>query len=278
MKDLLIVSILITLILYVINIKDRKPKPAAQEAPALTPPTEKEIIRRVACVRALIMRTDYEYQYQENVVPTMKAYYAEAAQKINDWLFQEELFIWQSNEEKQLFSKEIGTWTRRDLINASWRAESLGIFLWALSLITQIPKYDEKFNKAEILKNSRLLKPSNRIARRIKLRSSEEITKAKDTAKHWLWRSKTNRFIADEIPPPSGYTFEQLIKISAEKGFQAGMNEAPLADDFPAYNKAYRDLTQKEYHTLSSIAIERHHALAWLCGLLSNWDQQPTEL
>jgi hypothetical protein len=37
----------------------------------------------------------------------------------------------------------------------------------------------------------------------------------------------------------------------------------PIGDDFPAFGKAYRDLTNEEYSQATSIAVEGHGAL-WL--------------
>ncbi len=43
--------------------------------------------------------------------------------------------------------------------------------------------------------------------------------------------------------------------------------------------KAYRDLDDDEWSTVSSIAMERHFALNWLSGYApnNNWDETPTE-
>ena len=47
--------------------------------------------------------------------------------------------------------------------------------------------------------------------------------------------------------------------------------------DFPAFGKAYRNLSEDEYEQATSIAMERHLALNWLCGYDSDWDETPTD-
>ena len=55
---------------------------------------------------------------------------------------------------------------------------------------------------------------------------------------------------------------------------------APTADsrgDFQAYGKVYRYLSPEQHAEAHSIAVERHHALNWLCGAGNTWDDVPLD-
>ena len=62
-------------------------------------------------------------------------------------------------------------------------------------------------------------------------------------------------------------------KVAAEKGWIA----ETMADDFPAFGKPYRDMSQDEWSQVRSISQGRHHALNWLCGYApeNDWDRTP---
>jgi len=52
-----------------------------------------------------------------------------------------------------------------------------------------------------------------------------------------------------------------------------------IDEDFPAFGRAYRDLSSDEWAAVKSIAMERHFALNWLCGYApeNGWDDTPTD-
>src|SRR5579871_4960160 len=49
--------------------------------------------------------------------------------------------------------------------------------------------------------------------------------------------------------------------------------------DFPAFGNPYWDISEEEYSIATSIAVERHQALNWICGRAPNnrWDETPTD-
>ena len=49
--------------------------------------------------------------------------------------------------------------------------------------------------------------------------------------------------------------------------------------DFPAFGKPYHRATSDEYSILTSIAMERHRAFNWLCGMApgNRWHETPTD-
>lgn len=55
--------------------------------------------------------------------------------------------------------------------------------------------------------------------------------------------------------------------MSAERAESDGLFIA-IDGDFPAFGRAYSSISPEEWSIANSIAMERHKALNWQCGLL----------
>ena len=103
----------------------------------------------------------------------------------------------------------------------------------------------------------------------------------------WHWRVRTRKLIQD------GYSFEpddderkrgvrtldDIVRKSAKLAYDNGDLLEIIEGDFPYRGKAFRSLTDEEYQEATSIIMERHKALNWLCGYArgNHWDRTPTE-
>jgi Domain of unknown function (DUF4272) len=156
-----------------------------------------------------------------------------------------------------------------EVIDAIWRGEALGTLLWALTLV-ELPAYDTPFDY-DALVAERIDNP--------RLRSEDEIEHARDAARLWHWRARTTMLEAEGSValPERWQSFDQLIAATAMHGFESGLLPAPLRGDFRAFDTVYRRLTSTQHAVTHSIALERHHALNWLCGLGSTWEDVPTD-
>ena len=141
--------------------------------------------------------------------------------------------------------------------------------LWALQLL-ELPAYDEPFDPEEVAAVE-LEGPA--------LRDAEEIELERESARLWHWRARTTELQArGEVELPERYeNFDQLIAATAMRGFEQGVLPAPIRGDFRAYGKIYRQLTPEQQAEAHSIALERHHALNWLCGEGSTWEDVPLD-
>ena len=155
--------------------------------------------------------------------------------------------------------------------DASWRRESAGTIAWALGIIRTMPAWDTEFgeNVPKMAGGSRFATTLQRLSPR----GEAEIRQAREMAELWLWRARTTQLMRDQpdTPLPPGMTLEKIIGMTIEKAREEGCFE-PIGDDFPAFGKPYRDLTDDEWSTMHSIATERLHALNGLCGYAANWD------
>lgn len=188
-----------------------------------------------------------------------------------------------SPNERTFFSTTAITMTQRQQIEASWRIEAALVLAWALRRIANLPPYDVDVNP-QFLK-SLPKDPSNFIAT-AELRPQAEINKRRDVAELWHWRSRTRELIERGEPFPSNQdfkrrglrSFDDIVRFAAAKAAQDRVIDEPINGDFPAFGKAYRDLSEQEWAKIRSITMERHFALNWLCGYAPNgqWDETPT--
>lgn len=189
--------------------------------------------------------------------------------------------LWEdtSPSERAIFECPALQLTERQVIDTSWRAESLGCLAWALGLLDQLPAYDTQINPERLLP----LIPVDDIGafiRGARLREASEIERARDIAELWHWRSRTRELEEMGYTPPAGQPklaeiLRDLVPLSAADG----MIPAPIGGDFPVLGRAYRDLSPEEWGSVQSIAMERHFALNWLCGYApdNEWDETPTD-
>jgi hypothetical protein len=155
------------------------------------------------------------------------------------------------------------------VVDAVWRGEALGTLLWALQLL-ELPAYDRPFDAEEVAAVQ--LDDAD-------LRDGEEIELERDSARLWHWRARTTSLqAAGTLELPERYaTFDQLIAATAMRGYEQGVLPPPMRGDFQAYGKVYRHLSPEQHAEALSIAVERHHALNWLCGAGETWDDVPLD-
>ncbi len=189
-----------------------------------------------------------------------------------------------SPNERERVERGVGGGTQQQWTDGAWRIESLQVMMWVLELIGELPAYDVRASK-ELFKqlkeiNGPLLLSTGH------LRGAGEISKARDIAELWHWRSRTRQLIergeifrSSEKTRAAGIrTFDDIVRIAARKAAAEGIFPECVDEDFPAKGKAYRDLTDGEWAEVRSITVERHFALNWLCGRApgNRWDETPT--
>ena len=155
------------------------------------------------------------------------------------------------------------------VVDAVWRGEALGTLLWALQLV-ELPPYDRAFDPREVAGVE--LDGAD-------LRDEDEISSEQESARLWHWRARTSELQArGEVSPPARYaSFDQLVAATAVRGYDQGLLPAPMRGDFRAYGKVYRHLSPEQLAEAHSLAAERHHALNWLLGEGSTWDDVPLD-
>jgi hypothetical protein len=188
--------------------------------------------------------------------------------------------------EREIFSSTSITMTDQQQINASWRLESAQVLAWALRMISQIPDYDS-MAESDSLKSGVFPKDPAEFIASARLRPEREIDRQRYVAEMWHWRSRTRQliesgkpFLVDASIKADGFrSYDDIVRACAARAAANRDIPHPVNGDFPAMGKAYRDLTDQEWSKVTSITIERHFALNWLCGYSRRnlWDDTPTD-
>jgi hypothetical protein len=180
-------------------------------------------------------------------------------------------------DERRIFEVGPADIAERDRINVSWRAESLGCLAWCLGLVTELPPYDTQFDPDALLP----LVPDGvaDFARNARLRDRDDLDDARELAELWHWRSRTRRLQEEGYRPEPGQPELGDVIASAAAHASSDLLFRPISNDFPAFGKAYRDLSGEEWAQAQSIAMERHFAFNWISGFApsNNWEETPTD-
>jgi hypothetical protein len=245
----------------------------------MNPPSAPKAAARLVCLASLVVRGLLE----EEIDDTEPAEALEARariQELQDCLKSVRTLGRLSLQESQAMAKPIGGWSARERTNASWRVESAGVIAWSLGLLGEIPAYDTRFCSLDIAEVIPRTRESTRdFVRMAAFRPEGEIRKAREAAEAWLWRARTTQIQADQDKhtsptPPEKYT--ECVRSAARKGAAHGWFVA-VNEDFPAFGKAYADLSLEEYRQATSLAQERLWGLNWICGYARNWDRVPLD-
>lgn len=166
------------------------------------------------------------------------------------------------------------------LLDATWRMEAFQVILWSLGLIKDLPSYDVVADD-DLFKQLALEKFAE-FAATAKLRDPAVLEDARSLAELWHWRSRTRQLIEEKRPfpeMPQFKSYDEIVRFTAKAAKEAGTLAEIVDEDFPVRGKAFRDLSAEEWLKVQSIAVERHHALNWLCGRApgNRWDETPTD-
>lgn len=244
-----------------------------------------ETATRVLCLAALVTRANAEYLMgTEEPAPAFVEMTGvapqDAASCLKTWLQQEELADYLSPQERFLMNRPLGEWTERETLDASWGRECITVLLWGLKIIEPMPAADTQLAIIDVLESACLLKDAQNFRRNVRLRSSEEIKKARDEAEFWLWRVRTTQLQnspeSANDPRLSREKLGAIIAHAAETGERDGMFKR-IREDFPAFDKAFRELNDSEWSLAHSICSERLYGLNWLSDVDSlDWDHIET--
>lgn len=184
------------------------------------------------------------------------------------------------DREREFMLTGIFETTMQQRVDASWLAESIMCLYWALGRIEQIPPYDQQADPRS--NQPQKGEKARDMISNARLRPEAEIERQRDLAELWHWRCRTHILLtAKKIPDalPNGTMMTEVIRRTAEKAAYDGFFTATIDGDFPVFGKAFREISEEELSQLTSIAMERHKALNWVCGYApgNRWYDTPTD-
>jgi len=258
-------------------------------------PSSKDVYRRLMILKYVI-----SHSYQNLPVDTIQKA-AENWTESDKEDFEKKL---KKNMEETVSSlKDFGLWkyttqTEKDFLssfgsnmdialqmNANWRMEAALVLMWALKIDNNYPDLNEQTNP-EVLQNVQI-KKIGLFFNELSLRPFNEISKMRDIVETWHWRVNTRRLIDNnykfephENMKKAGInSLDDIVKMTAKSAYENGEIKEIIDQDFVFKGMPFRDLCADDFQEATSIIIERHFALNWLCGYApkNNWDETPTD-
>ena len=103
------------------------------------------VVERVLCIAAVAMLGAIAAGVQDDAMDEGEAerYLVESRR----WLIRESIASALSSDEKALIAKPVTEWSTQERVAATWRNESMGVLLWALSSFAELPAYDASFER-----------------------------------------------------------------------------------------------------------------------------------
>lgn len=193
------------------------------------------------------------------------------------WMRGEGVWEHTSAIERYLFEQPVGSWTQQECVVASWRNEALCMLLWSLGLVNSAPPYDREWQIGAAMDQVPLGEDPRTFVEQAKLRPAWELHQARDAAELWHWRGNTERIRRGEVKLEVEADVDDAIAMTTRTMVSTGMLTNLIDNDFPAYGRAYRDLSPDQFSFALSVALERHYAMNWVCAYGSDWDDVPVD-
>jgi hypothetical protein len=187
-------------------------------------------------------------------------------QRLLRWIYDEKLEPHFTRSERSLLAQSFPGWPDTLLEDMRWRTERLGTLLWALRVIDTMPGFDTPFKPDALMAPLDIFTPTIDFVWQAALRSSGEVRSMRDLADLWHWRTQLAELAQLGIRPQGDVSFAEIIRETAEQAYQDRYLPAPIANDFPAFGRAYGDLTNEQQQIVARVTQERSAALDWLCA------------
>jgi hypothetical protein len=153
----------------------------------VTPPTVVEIADRALVLYAFTRRGTIELALGEFGFQPDRVAQAESARSETDrWIDREGLSSAITDQERPLLEAESGAWPAPAIDDAMWRREALGVLLWAIQHLDELPPYGAEFAPGVLegaITNSGSVESFRASAR---LRSGDEVERAWMEADAWF--------------------------------------------------------------------------------------------
>jgi hypothetical protein len=162
---------------------------------------------------------------------------------------------------------DLGSLDQQAMVNGTWRSEGLVVLAWALGA-TAVPRHDQMADPAAIANSIHFLADDAKLAaKRLALRSPEELAAFGELqlALHWRIRDFSLRREAMDFRKFAETAWFGPLRIEG-----IPLAEHDLAIDGVPIAKA----PEQRFRQCQSIAMERHQAINWLQG----WDEIYSEV
>ncbi len=225
-----------------------------------------QVVDRLLALRALLWRAQLESHAFTNSAP--RGELEERCAHLNGWIEASRIAL--SDRERELLGRDLGAWAPAEIGELVWRNEAAVPLLWALEIAPSIPPFTQPVPAAAVMPRIESLLATADAPR---LRSLDEIDRARELALFWNWRARTETFRRRGMPAPPGDSFASTIARAATAVVDSGLvDPGEIAHgDVIVDGAPYSALDAIAFRDLACIAHERHWALSWLTED-ADWD------
>ena len=161
--------------------------------------------------------------------------------------------------------------------------EAAVCLMWTLKLIDDLPSWDYDADPKIVSIIPSAHDAAVQFLNHASFIREAKIDEARDAAELWHWRSHMRDLELEgyQLPKKSQFkTVDELVRYTAAEYHKKGLISEPVDGDFPAYGKAYRDLTDSEWMRIRVTSIQRHRVFNWLCGYApkNRYDKTPIDV
>ncbi|MEM7248773.1 MAG: DUF4272 domain-containing protein [Acidobacteriota bacterium] len=223
----------------------------------LTPPTAERVQRRALALSAMVCRGFLEQDAGAQEAEAFRG-------RLLDWLRQHGVADELEPSELAFLDAELGSADPQAVVNATWRAEGVGVLAWALGRFELTPHdvpLDPKAAADAVGFLAEAIEPEPR------LRASDELTTQSEIlfATHWRIRDHSlNRGSLDFAEFARTCWFGPLV-----------ITGLPLAEgDLAVGGRSIAKAEPQQVGFCLSMALERHQAIRWVLG----WSELYSEI
>ncbi|HET7624818.1 MAG TPA: DUF4272 domain-containing protein, partial [Verrucomicrobiae bacterium] len=215
------------------------------------------VILKYQVIQAMTVPPVLRMLYKSWQDSEQKEFYSQLQQKLDELRNSfRKLELWEflSDDEEKFFSTNPLDLTDRQIVNASWRTESIVVLMWALGLISELPFFDVQAS-LDLLKQI----PTEYLSAFFadaKLIDQKIIEQKRSVAELWHWRSRNRELVEKGSKPEilGERSLDDVVRTTAVLAYKQGDLAEILDEDFTASGKAYRNLTDDEWSSVRSIS------------------------
>ncbi len=164
--------------------------------------------------------------------------------------------------EWSLMGSEVGGCTQRLVDERSWQVEALGVLLWALGRLPNLPEFDDMMDAKKVAAaGPRGLEDSRGFIAKASLRPRDELESIERLSFHWVWRTRPRGPMnVKALPPNVRAANEAFVKDHPELELELVEGDLTV-DGKPIFEL---DWHSNLMSTTRAVVHLRAHALRWL--------------
>jgi len=194
------------------------------------------------------------------------------------WLHDHQLDDELIAEEVHVLETNAGDLSADDATALSWNSEALAALAWAVELAPALPDPAQTVDPTNLLATIPAPWDDPRAwISSVMLREEFEIASERERAEVWAWRAEVEDK-RRQLPGQARRALEADIAEVVREATAAGLLPKSTINDFVSGGRPVRELSDDQLDTLLANATIRLHALNWLCGFGTDWDDVPLEI